>query len=766
MEELSRKPVHKNTLRISGHNMEVTVPLKPEIFGIEGMFFSNRLSLHLQSFDGEEDELKYSVYIRKESSLSGEPSSELLFEQNELGPDTEIDLSAFSEGNYVLYAKAYKTIASGEDITSICSESAKANFTILKKEELYRSIGYESGVAQLRRRGLFSTGNEYLNESLIDLLRLDNFKEGLFLTLDSPHQSDRQYHEGIVTILDKTYEIVYEMDDEGKLKAGYKKGFVYIPKDEIKDADYDSIVIVNIKEYADPEKKILLDEFRFVSTVTDLGGLFVTYDKNSPSIFMTEPEEGKSQINVNLVFSNISLASLICAYEIIHDGESLGLKLLSGISTNILLNAPGEYTIKAYTFLMNDDELKNPVAFCEKHYQIAPSDCGFEVTCPAKVTRGETLCFDIRTDDDKAEFNVKLKRYTDNIYGKPFQGGYHFELPLTDDIPVGLQVILCEDNKGNCTSKQFEVLRPGDNSDTFNLAHFKKIIIEGTAFIFSGYNIRYFAALAMESFARRCNIPKSQIFYFDDCSTDGTKEELESRGFSVISWNDEIFQSFSGSDLKEYTDVRIEQIMKSCASTIHSRYLCFIDGDTFFEKNAVDMILNHILLRDKTSEEFDLFGIIKNSYSEDELTLRGIGESIMPNFLWYEKEKVNSILMDATEIKETLNVLKRAGSILFHRLFSPGNNLYNLVKDSGLKIVLKDEEEDKEWLERLKGCVSHIGSLSTSARELELFGGDWITQLKNVQEFLDRSDISIFLTDIGLEINQVKFSFYSKILKN
>ena len=770
--EIAEKCEHKNTMKISSKEVEVKVPLKPEIFGVEGMFFSNSLTLHLQSHDSDGQDLKYFISIKRESLLNGSPIGEVIMENCELNPDTTIDISSFPEGNYILTAKAYKTLPSGEDILPVYSDAAEANFSIVKKDAIHNAICYEDGIAHLKRKGLLNSDNDRFNNYVSELLDIESFKEGLFLAVKTPKLSTKQYHETQVTILGKDFNVVYEKTKTGGLKKGIKKGLLYIPKEEIPEATADTNIIIKTSEYADNKKEILLDELIEEGTIFELGGFFVNYDKNSTSVFMSDPNPNQTFMNINLIFNNINLASLTCGYEIVHDGESRGLKIMKGSTANILLNAAGDYVVKAYTFASSDTEFENPISTYEKCYSLIDPALGFEIDCPVNVMRGDTLKFDILAENEDAKFKVSLKKYIDRIDGEKIPGGYHYELPIPNSLPAGLHVLFCEEElpgtESRSLSKQFEVIKDEDSLDIFNLPHYKKIIREGTSFVFSGHNIKFFAVLAMESFARRCKVNKKQIIYFDDFSTDGTKEELEKRGFSVITWDKEIYDKFSNSEFKENLEVRIDQIILSATKTVHSRYLCFIDGDIFCHKNILDLILNHIFLKDMSSKQFDVFGFVKSSYGKDDLSLSNLGCSVYHNFLWFDREAIIEGDLLSSTIEDISALRTQAGNVLFSNLYSSGNNLYYNLKRNSLRTILKDLDfqDEERWKEDFENCITHIGKVSSSIRNLDNFKSDWEAQLTNVQSLLDLPEVNSFAESLGLDINDIKLEYYSKVMED
>lgn len=110
---------------------------------------------------------------------------------------------------------------------------------------------------------------------------------------------------------------------------------------------------------------------------------------------------------------------------------------------------------------------------------------------------------------------------------------------------------------------------------------------------FSGYNIKDIALLSIKSFIKNYSRSKAKIVYFDDCSTDGTAEELEKLNVKVITWRNKDYINYLESDryteLENYgTKVTIRcglinnEIMEQC----DTKYLYINDGDLVHHKRG------------------------------------------------------------------------------------------------------------------------------------------------------------------------------------
>lgn len=101
---------------------------------------------------------------------------------------------------------------------------------------------------------------------------------------------------------------------------------------------------------------------------------------------------------------------------------------------------------------------------------------------------------------------------------------------------------------------------------------------------FSGYNMKHFAILAIESFLFLNPHMRSSVVYFDDFSTDGTKEELEKRGIRVITWLSDVYERFEATK-RQNLYIRVSYINESILKQVETRYLFLFDGDVAFFGN-------------------------------------------------------------------------------------------------------------------------------------------------------------------------------------
>lgn len=102
---------------------------------------------------------------------------------------------------------------------------------------------------------------------------------------------------------------------------------------------------------------------------------------------------------------------------------------------------------------------------------------------------------------------------------------------------------------------------------------------------FSGYNIKNFAILGIESFLYFNPHLRGNVVYFDDLSTDGTKEELERRGIRVITWLPEELKDLTDTGHANSLYIRCSCIYGSIVKRTTTKYLFLIDGDAAFINN-------------------------------------------------------------------------------------------------------------------------------------------------------------------------------------
>ena len=113
-------------------------------------------------------------------------------------------------------------------------------------------------------------------------------------------------------------------------------------------------------------------------------------------------------------------------------------------------------------------------------------------------------------------------------------------------------------------------------------------MIENITIAFSGFNIKDFAILAMESFLLQYPEMRNNIIYFDDNSTDGSVEAIRDNGIKVITWTDyweNKYLKYKRDLLRNSTQeasARVCFIMREIMEQTHTKYLLINDGDVVF----------------------------------------------------------------------------------------------------------------------------------------------------------------------------------------
>ncbi|MFW6007916.1 MAG: glycosyltransferase family 2 protein [archaeon] len=127
----------------------------------------------------------------------------------------------------------------------------------------------------------------------------------------------------------------------------------------------------------------------------------------------------------------------------------------------------------------------------------------------------------------------------------------------------------------------------------------KKNKYKNLTIAFSGKNIKEYLILAIESFLHFYPELKDNIVVFDDKSTDGTKEWLNSRNIRWITWEhfSEDLRNKSNYSRSIGDDVgrafKIDLIIKELLLQINTKYLLLNDGDVvFLDKGFLEKYIN------------------------------------------------------------------------------------------------------------------------------------------------------------------------------
>lgn len=136
-------------------------------------------------------------------------------------------------------------------------------------------------------------------------------------------------------------------------------------------------------------------------------------------------------------------------------------------------------------------------------------------------------------------------------------------------------------------------------------------ILDNMTVFFSGHNIKEIAWLAIASLIRYVPELKSNIVYFDDTSTDGSREFLESKGVKVITWNNyakytDFKEWYESTFSEELTSIpafspRNALICREMVERCTTKYCLINDGDVIYLsdyaiKQALDAFENGNLI--------------------------------------------------------------------------------------------------------------------------------------------------------------------------
>ena len=279
----------------------------------------------------------------------------------------------------------------------------------------------------------------------------------------------------------------------------------------------------------------------------------------------------------------------------------------------------------------------------------------------------------------------------------------------------------------------------------------KDYVLNNTSFVLAGHNIKWFAVLGLETLSKNCSIPKEQIYYFDDFSTDGSKEEIEGRGFKVITWDKLLYRNFRHSSLAKDLCVRVDQIVLCVMKQINSKYLCMLDGDTAYSGDAVSYMLSKAL-EDEVMP--DIFGI-KRTAREAFPGCGFLKHNIWQNYMWIDLEKANKEGILDPSLSEIIGYYDTARPSVFNAMYDTGGYLYNRVKNSNMNAKLLDMNYmDLPWIDGLLCLSNHLGWLSSSMRNDTMYAGDWEELGKRLEEKIRKSCEGL-CREVGLDIEIV-----------
>lgn len=208
----------------------------------------------------------------------------------------------------------------------------------------------------------------------------------------------------------------------------------------------------------------------------------------------------------------------------------------------------------------------------------------------------------------------------------------------------------------------------------------QEYIKTNTTFVISGHNTRYLTALACESLHLNGNIPKEQIVYFDDFSTDGSREEMESRGFHVITWTKEFFEAFySIEELRDDLAVRVGQIVSCILHQIDTEYVCFFDNDLIHTGDTPSWML------DLTGEnEWSICGALQEWENSPALT------RLLHTALWCNRTVLAQTDCLGESLDAVYSLYKTLGGAAFDEVYDTGSIFFKQAEERTLDMVSFD----------------------------------------------------------------------------
>ena len=313
-------------------------------------------------------------------------------------------------------------------------------------------------------------------------------------------------------------------------------------------------------------------------------------------------------------------------------------------------------------------------------------------------------------------------------------------------------------------------------------------MLENTTIAFSGFNMRYFAVVAIESFLLHYPEMRKNIVYFDDNSTDKTVKDLERRGIKVISWSEKAKKGFNQWVEKDYFNnvtqnlsTRVSYIMNDIMEQVDTKYLFFSDGDVIFKKGEfLEKYLEDILdVNLVFHEESSAYDFENKENMKKEAIQNGFEESLKyyEKYEFISKEKENTYnslrfhylhsLVDLSYLKEN-NLMgdrldKRNIDVMHGGIVDTGTDFYHRMMEHGIKY----KTIDHEYVFR---TIYHFGWISSSNRDIDLQNANSVrNQVQEIKNILSEKEIENVLRRINIKpimlVNSYETSQKNKLLK-
>lgn len=475
------------------------IPSAPELYEVEGKVFCDDLSLHLASYDKNQDgygsqdanslDIYYIVKIRQIYDLEGNPinSEWKTIIDGDMTEDKDLNISGYPDGIYEVTTQAYNLPRTENGVTAtyesgintftftIMNGAIDNDLTIINADEFHN---YAYGIDTY----LSTNGNVYnYLERVIYSNAPAGQEKGLFLEIDVDATYDNIYHKVFVklekggTINTDTYEVLLQSDSTGKQKAGDKTGVVFIPiGDMLDDGCFDDVNIILKQEvYADQEcTNFIIEEDNIIGISQARNVVFVDLDGERPNAIISDPiTSNVTKQTVTFTYSDVGKGVGNVFYQIVEAGSLpkadkwIRETTLTGSKT-IELTTPGTFDI----YVNVVDKVGNEITTHKDNFHVCTAIASLEVPPVAYAGYSFDPIGNVLTDMEITKTEFWLQDYISTQTGELVisqpEGNYTrhtykttFNLP--DDIPEGVHVVFfkvyLEDGTTRIVSKPLNV---------------------------------------------------------------------------------------------------------------------------------------------------------------------------------------------------------------------------------------------------------------------------------------------------------------------
>lgn len=235
----------------------------------------------------------------------------------------------------------------------------------------------------------------------------------------------------------------------------------------------------------------------------------------------------------------------------------------------------------------------------------------------------------------------------------------------------------------------------------------EKLFEEDLTIAFSGYNIREYLELSINSLLHFYPHYKDKIIVFDDNSTDDTKEWLRYNNIKRISWKNE----YDLSNTSE-TGYRIGCIFNEIFNQCETRYLMLNDGDVvffdYFKYNYSELIYKYPILITTTNIPEQSYDLQFKKY--DILYYNNEYNRVFPYHMLLDMKYIRNNIENFDRLTEEWKFLCNKldlGADFYYQILSKGlkfkelyftNYIYHFIWSSSIKRLKEDKYVDQQTL--------------------------------------------------------------------